>query len=102
MNTQFSANLTGETAASLKSSPALILRTLDELEAKGLVALGFEHTVHMSPTVQLRPTRECVAKVMDGTAVYYVESYIDGVRTRKGQFRLNNVRVIWTEKEEIA
>ncbi|VVE15215.1 hypothetical protein PAN31117_03045 [Pandoraea anapnoica] len=102
MNTQFPANLPGEAVASLTSSPALILRTIGELEAKGLVPLGFEHSKHMPPTVQLEPTSECIAKVMDGTAVYYVESVVDGVRTRKGQFRLNDVRVIWTEREEIA
>ena len=70
-----------------------IFGAISKLDKDGHSVNGFKFGDNCVPTVSIRPSRLCERLIESGEAAYYYRSHCE----RKGQFRVNGVRVVWSE-----
>lgn len=73
---------------------AAVIATLTE---RGFTVIGIEFSSRCHPTVQVQNCHLCHQLVESGEAAYYRSGTGDSGRYRTGQFKLDSVRVLWTE-----
>lgn len=82
----------------MQMSAMRIAATIETLTEKGFVVIGIECSNGSKPTIQIQDGAQCTELVEKGEATYYRTGVSDSTRYRTGQFKIGEVRVIWTER----
>ena len=75
-----------------------IAATIETLSERGFVVIGIECSNGSKPTIQVQTCAACAELVEKGEATYYRTGGSGVTRYRTGQFKIGEVRVIWTER----
>lgn len=75
-----------------------IASTIETLTERGFTVIGIEFTNGSRPTIQIQNCAACADLVEAGEATYYRTSGSGASRTRTGQFKVGEIRVLWTEQ----
>ncbi|WP_246797793.1 hypothetical protein [Burkholderia perseverans] len=75
-----------------------IATTIETLTNRGFTVMSIEHTGGSAPTIQIQSCPACASMIDRGEAVYYCVQGDGATRARKGQFKIDSVRVIWFER----
>ena len=75
-----------------------IAATIDTLTERGFTVVGIEFSSGSKPTIQIQNCAECTDLVERGEATYYRTGVSGAERYRTGQFKVGEIRVLWTEK----
>ncbi|MGS1019189.1 AAA family ATPase [Burkholderia glumae] len=75
-----------------------VVRDLYESTNRGFTVMSIEHTGGSAPTIQIQSCPACAAMIDRGEAVYYCIQGDGATQARKGQFKIDSVRVIWFER----
>ncbi|WP_258180664.1 hypothetical protein [Burkholderia multivorans] len=75
-----------------------IASTIETLTERGFVVIGIEFSNGSKPTIQIQTCGECARMVEAGEATYYRTGVSDNNRYRTGQFKVGDIRVLWTEQ----
>ncbi|AOJ10576.1 hypothetical protein [Burkholderia mayonis] len=75
-----------------------IAAAIETLTEKGFVVIGIEFSNGSKPTIQVQNSAACAELVGNGEATYYRTGGSGAARYRTGQFKIGDVRVLWTEK----
>ncbi|AYQ39998.1 hypothetical protein CVS37_02400 [Burkholderia lata] len=74
-----------------------IASTIETLTERGFVVIGIEFSNGSKPTIQIQTCSDCARMVEAGEATYYRTGIEGNSRYRTGQFKVGDVRVLWTE-----
>lgn len=74
-----------------------IASTIETLTERGFVVIGIEFSNGSKPTIQIQTCADCARMVEAGEATYYRTGIEGNSRYRTGQFKVGDVRVLWTE-----
>jgi hypothetical protein len=74
-----------------------IAATIETLTEKGFTVIGIEFSNGSKPTIQIQNCTACVALIESGEATYYRTGGSGAGRYRVGQFKVSDIRVLWTE-----
>ncbi|MDN8050346.1 hypothetical protein QZN20_24025 [Burkholderia multivorans] len=74
-----------------------IASTIETLTERGFVVIGIEFSNGSKPTIQIQTCAECARMVEAGEATYYRTGIEGNSRYRTGQFKVGEIRVLWTE-----
>ncbi|HDR9118952.1 TPA: hypothetical protein QDB15_002738 [Burkholderia vietnamiensis] len=72
--------------------------TIETLTAKGFTVIGIEFSNGSKPTIQVQNCAVCADMVEKGEATYYRTGGSGISRYRTGQFKVGEIRVLWTER----
>lgn len=75
-----------------------IAATIETLTERGLVVVGIEFSNGSRPTIQIQNCAACAELIEKGEATYYRTGGTGSDRYRTGQFKIGEVRVLWTER----
>ena len=75
-----------------------IASTIETLTERGFVVIGIEFSNGSRPTIQVQNCAACAELVESGAATYYRTGGSGVNRYRTGQFKVGDVRVLWTER----
>ncbi|KIP19859.1 hypothetical protein KY49_3318 [Burkholderia sp. MSHR3999] len=75
-----------------------IAAAIETLTEKGFVVIGIEFSNHSKPTIQVQNCAACAELITNGEATYYRTGVSGVTRYRTGQFKIGDVRVLWTER----
>ncbi|WP_396331038.1 hypothetical protein [Burkholderia anthina] len=75
-----------------------IASTIETLTERGFVVIGIEFSNGSKPTIQIQTCAECAQMIETGDATYYRTGVDGNSRYRTGQFKVGDIRVIWTER----
>ncbi|WP_175948589.1 hypothetical protein [Burkholderia pyrrocinia] len=75
-----------------------IAAAIETLTERGFVVIGIEFSHHSKPTIQVQNCETCAELVTKGEATYYRTGGSGVTRYRTGQFKIGDVRVLWTER----
>ena len=82
----------------MQMSALRIAAAIETLTEKGFVVIGIECTNGAKPTIQIQTCADCTDLVEKGEATYYRTGGVGLTRYRTGQFKIGEVRVVWTER----
>lgn len=82
----------------MQMSALRIAATIDTLTENGFVVIGIECSNGSKPTIQIQTSAKCADLVEKGKATYYRTGGSGEDRYRTGQFKIGEVRVIWSER----
>lgn len=74
-----------------------IAATIGTLTERGFTVIGIEFSNGSKPTIQIQNCAECVQLIERGEATYYRTGGEGSKRYRVGQFKVGEIRVLWTE-----
>ncbi|WP_257127699.1 MULTISPECIES: hypothetical protein [unclassified Burkholderia] len=72
--------------------------TIGTLTEKGFTVIGIEFSNGSKPTIQVQNCTACADMVEKGEATYYRTGGSGVSRYRTGQFKVGEIRVLWTER----
>ncbi|WP_244122191.1 hypothetical protein [Burkholderia latens] len=72
--------------------------TIETLTAQGFTVIGIEFSNGAKPTIQVQNCAICADMVEKGEATYYRTGGSGVSRYRTGQFKVGDIRVLWTER----
>jgi hypothetical protein len=75
-----------------------IAATIDTLTERGFTVIGIECSNGARPTIQIQNSAACGELIAKGEATYYHTGGSGTGRYRHGQFKVGDVRVLWTEQ----
>jgi hypothetical protein len=75
-----------------------IASTIETLTERGFTVIGIEFSNGSRPTIQIQNCAECAELIEKGEATYYRTGGAGTNRYRTGQFKVGDVRVLWTEQ----
>ncbi len=75
-----------------------IASTIETLSERGFVVIGIEFSNGSKPTIQIQTCAECARMIEAGEATYYRTGGSGNDRYRTGQFKVSEIRVLWTEQ----
>lgn len=75
-----------------------IVTAIDILTEQGFVVIGIDFSNGARPTIQVQSCSACAGLIESGEATYYRVSGAGADRSRTGQFKIGEVRVIWIER----
>lgn len=75
-----------------------IAAAIETLTGRGFVVVGIEFSNGSKPTIQVQNCAACAELIEKGEATYYRTGVADLGRYRTGQFKIGDVRVLWTER----
>lgn len=82
----------------MQMSALRIAAAIETLTEQGFVVIGIEFSNGSKPTIQVQNSTECAELVEKGEATYYRTGGSGSTRYRTGQFKIGEVRVLWTER----
>lgn len=71
---------------------------IETLTEKGFTVIGIEFSNGSKPTIQVQNCSACAELIEKGEATYYRTGGTGSDRYRTGQFKIGEVRVLWTER----
>lgn len=74
---------------------AAAIQTLTE---RGFTVIGIEFSNGSKPTIQVQNCAVCADLIDKGEATYYRTGGSGTTRYRTGQFKVGEIRVLWTER----
>lgn len=75
-----------------------IAAAIETLTEQGFTVIGIEFSNGSKPTIQVQSCAACAELVAKGEATYYRTGGTGTDRYRTGQFKIRDVRVLWTER----
>ena len=75
-----------------------IASTIGQLTERGFTVIGIEFSNGSRPTIQIQNCVACADLIEKGDATYYRMGGSGAGRYRVGQFKVGDVRVLWTEQ----
>ena len=75
-----------------------IAATIETLTERGFGVIGIECSNGSKPTIQVQTCAACAEMVEKGEATYYRTGGAGSERYRTGQFKIGDVRVLWSER----
>lgn len=75
-----------------------IASTIETLTDRGLTVIGIEFSNGSRPTIQIQNCAACADMIEKGEATYYRTGGSGVNRYRTGQFKIGEIRVLWTEQ----
>lgn len=72
--------------------------TIETLTTQGFTVIGIEFSNGSKPTIQVQNCAVCAEMVEKGEATYYRTGGSGISRYRTGQFKVGEIRVLWTER----
>ncbi len=75
-----------------------IASTIEPLTERGFTVIGIEFSNGSRPTIQIQSCAACAQLIEKGEATYYRTGGSGTSRYRTGQFKVGEVRVLWTEQ----
>lgn len=75
-----------------------IAAAIETLTQQGFVVIGIEFSNGSKPTIQIQNCAACGDLVKKGEATYYRTGGSGAARYRTGQFKIGDVRVLWSER----
>lgn len=75
-----------------------IAASIETLTERGFTVIGIEFSNGAKPTIQIQSCAECAELIEKGEATYYKTGGSGANRYRVGQFKLGEIRVIWSER----
>ncbi|KUY81982.1 MULTISPECIES: hypothetical protein [unclassified Burkholderia] len=72
--------------------------TIETLTTQGFTVIGIEFSNGSKPTIQVQNCAICADMVEKGEATYYRTGGSGISRYRTGQFKVGDIRVLWTER----
>ena len=75
-----------------------IAAAIETLTEKGFTVIGIEFSNGSKPTIQIQNCADCAKLIENGEATYYRTGGEGANRYRTGQFKLGEVRVLWSER----
>ncbi|MDR5803427.1 hypothetical protein [Caballeronia sp. LZ001] len=71
---------------------------IETLTERGFTVIGIEFSNGSKPTIQVQSCPACASLIESGEATYYRTGGAGSNRYRRGQFKIGQVRVLWTEQ----
>lgn len=96
--TQVSAHGTVNINQIMQLAALRIASTIATLSERGFVVIGIEFSNSSKPTIQVQNCAACADMVEKGEATYYRTGGSGVSRYRTGQFKVGEIRVLWTER----
>ncbi|WP_226377135.1 MULTISPECIES: hypothetical protein [Burkholderia] len=72
--------------------------TIETLTTQGFTVIGIEFSNGSKPTIQVQNCEVCADMIAKGEATYYRTGGSGVSRYRTGQFKVGEIRVLWTER----
>lgn len=82
----------------MQLSALRIAAAIESLTEKGFVVIGIEFSNGSKPTIQVQNCAACAELIEKGEATYYRTGGSGTTRYRTGQFKIGDVRVLWSER----